>query len=496
MCTLVLLLGLNLAILAAQKWPHAAVSATYLLDLHGVIEGDFLVPELASFTKRHGPTLTPLQKDSLTTNLLLYHPNLYFLAKTIATQNGIGVHDVMYYSLVVELLQDDFLVGIRGSEGLGGYLAISQSLGQVCNSSANPLCIDFTKNGGADEISHWRSDITKYFREATFLSARTGQVLSQASYMHGTLNTQMLALKDYICARLLGNTSTTPYLIDFPTLDKFIEFTHNQFMLINGRRIPLAWRLTELLLQQDSRVAYLEGHFYSLDKAHVHSSSLSSHLLSSDGNALPYYLASLVATQSTFKSSLTGVQIPVADLNSKQFSSTSSSYYFYQAGCTNSTIEKCRALNLAMKNKLLELKDTSTLVEFSNAIKIFPIRTTRTYAITTSLVGDMYRYSSQLQKCTEIYDAAKKPVGCTDPPVPTNWAVVIGSLLIIGLTITAWVYGFRFSKKLEAGAFNEVQKKLSEKALAKEEVIRKNREKRYIYKEYIRHKKEIFKRSE
>lgn len=493
MCTSVLLLGLNLAILASQRWPRAADSATYLLDLHGVTEGKFLVPELVSFTRRHGPALTPLQKGSLATNLLLYHPNLYFLAKDIAAQNGIGVHDVMYYSLVVELLQDDFLVGVHGSEGLGGYLAISQSLGQVCNSSANPLCVDFAKNGGADEISHWRSDITKYFREATFLSARTGQVLSQASYMHGTLNTQMLTLKDYVCTRLLGNTSTTPYLIDFPTLDKFVEFTHNQFMLINGQRVPLAWRLTELLLQQDSRVAYLEGHFYSLDKAHVHSSSLSSHLLSSESNALPYYLASLVATQSTFKGSLTGVQIPVTDFSPKQFSSTSSSYYFYQAGCTDSTIEKCRALNLAMKNKLLELKNTSTLAEFSNAMKIFPIRTTRTYAVTTSLVGDMYRYSSQLQKCTEIYDAAKKPVGCTDPPVPTNWLVVIGSLLLIGLTITAWVYGIRFSKKLETGAFDEVQKKLSEKALAREKVIRENREKRCIYKEYINHMKETSK---
>lgn len=62
MCTSVLLLGLNLAILASQRWPRAADSATYLLDLHGVTEGKFLVPELVSFTRRHGPALTPSKK--------------------------------------------------------------------------------------------------------------------------------------------------------------------------------------------------------------------------------------------------------------------------------------------------------------------------------------------------------------------------------------------------------------------------------------------------
>lgn len=486
---LVLLFGLTLPALAAEKWPRDASSTSYLLDLHGVIGGDFLVPELALFAKRHGPELTPLQKDTIATNLLLYHPNLYFLAKDIAKQNTIEIHDVMYYSLVVELLQDDFLVGIRGSDGIGGYLSISQSLGQVCNLSSNPLCIDFTKNGGADEISNWRSNIAKYFREATFVSARTGQILSQASYMHGTLNTQMLALKDYVCARILGNSSTTPYLIDFTTLDKFIKFTHDQFMLINGKAIPLAWHLTELAAQQDARTAYLESHYYSLDKSHVHSSSLSSHLLSSNSNALPYYLASLTTTHSGFSGLLAGVKIPVTDYDPKQFSSTSSSYYFYQAGCTNSSIEKCRTINLAMKIKLAELTDNSTVTEFSNAMRTFPVRTVRTYAITTSLVGNMY-YSSQLQKCTEIYDAAKKPVGCTDPPVPTNWFSVIGSLILVALTITAWVYGVIFSRKYEAGAFDEAQKKLSEKAKLRETAISENKEKRRIYKEYIKYKKE------
>lgn len=493
MCTLVLLLSLSLPLLTAQKWPHAASPGTYFLDLHGVTTGDFLVPELVSFAKSYGPTLTPLQKDSLATNLLLYHPNLYFLARTIAKQNGIGIHDVMYYSLVVELLQDDFLVGVRGSDGLGGYLALSQSLGQVCNSSSNPLCVDFNKDGGADKMSHWRSDIAKYFREATFVSTRTGQVLSLASYMHGTLNTQMLALKDYVCARVLANASITPYLSDFTTLNKFINFTHNQFTFINGKKIPLAWRLTELLLQQDSRVAYLEGHFYSIDKAYVQSQLLSSHLLSLKDNALPYYLASLTSVHGGFSGVLAGVWIPSIDYHSKSFSSTSHSYYFYQAGCTNSTIEKCRTINLAMKNKLLELEDASTLIEFSNAMRTFPVRTIRTYAITTSLVGDMYHYSSQLQKCTEIYDAAKKPVGCTDPPEPTNWFVVIGSLLLIALTITAWVYGIKFSKKFENGAFDDAQKKLSERSQAKEKVLHENREKRRTYKEYIKHMKETSK---
>lgn len=490
---LVPLLGLILPALASEKWPHEAPLTSYLLDLHGIIKGDFLVPELASFAERHGPELTPLQKDTLATNLLLYHPNLYFLARDIANQNGIGIHDVMYYSLVVELLQDDFLVGIRGNEGIGGYLSISQSLGQVCNLSSNPLCVDFTKSGGADEISNWRSDITKYFREATFLSARTGQVLSQASYMHGTLNTQMLALKDYVCARILGNTSITPYLIDFTTLDKFIKFTHDQFMLIDGKAIPLAWHLTELIAQQDARVAYLESHYYSLDKAHVHSDSLSSRLLSSTSNALPYYLASLATTQSGFSGLLAGVQIPVTDYSSEQFSSISSSYYFYQAGCTDSSVEKCRTINLAMKSKLAELMDTSTVTEFSNAMRTFPVRTVRTYAITTSLVGNMYYYSSQLQKCTEIYDAAKKPVGCTDPPAPTNWFAVIGSLILVALTITAWVYGVIFSKRYDKGDFDEAQKRLSERAKAREDIIRENKEKRRVYKEYIKHKKEMAK---
>lgn len=96
------------------------------------------------------------------------------------------------------------------------------------------------------------------------------------------------------------------------------------------------------------------------------------------------------------------------------------------------------------------VKDSRTLDSFSNMLRTYPFRQSTTVYITTFSGTESM---SNLQKCTNIMDAAKSIVACADPPPPTNWLSVILSLALIVLVIVGWVFGIKNAKKYEQGQY-------------------------------------------
>ncbi|EFO61167.1 TMP52 [Giardia lamblia P15] len=107
------------------------------------------------------------------------------------------------------------------------------------------------------------------------------------------------------------------------------------------------------------------------------------------------------------------------------------------------------------------VKDSRTLDSFSNMLRTYPFRQSTTVYITT-LSGT--EEVSNLQKCTNIMDAAKSIVACADPPPPTNWLSVILSLVLIVVIIVGWVFGIKNAKKYEQGLYENARDSRSPKA--------------------------------
>lgn len=96
------------------------------------------------------------------------------------------------------------------------------------------------------------------------------------------------------------------------------------------------------------------------------------------------------------------------------------------------------------------VKDSRSLDAFSNMLRTYPFRQSTTVYITTFSGTESI---SNLQKCTNIMDAAKSIVACADPPPPTNWLSVVLSLALIVLVIVGWVFGIKNAKKYEQGLY-------------------------------------------
>lgn len=96
------------------------------------------------------------------------------------------------------------------------------------------------------------------------------------------------------------------------------------------------------------------------------------------------------------------------------------------------------------------VKDSRSLDSFSNMLRTYPFRQSTTVYITTFSGAESV---SNLQRCTNIMDAAKSIVACADPPPPTNWLSVVLSLALIVLVIVGWVFGIKNAKKYEQGLY-------------------------------------------
>lgn len=94
------------------------------------------------------------------------------------------------------------------------------------------------------------------------------------------------------------------------------------------------------------------------------------------------------------------------------------------------------------------LADSRAFGAFSNALRTYPFRTAFTAFL---LTADSLEEKAMLQKCTSIRDSAKVVVSCADPPEPTNWAVVVISLILTLGIVFIWGFGIRFARAYDRG---------------------------------------------
>lgn len=421
-----------------------------ILGEHGALDLPPLDSSLVEFIRTQPIEIEASTEDTLMTNLLLYYPTLYFTVQSLSETNNLHPLQVLYYSILVETLQDDLIVATKGSDGAGIYLGLVQSMNPICDSDNMPIC---TSTIPKDSIHSWKRTIQNTLRDVSFYSKETGMLLGRGTYFDGTIVLPYLTTTELTVARVLQNSTELPYLRDHIETGDMQKDAMIMMNEVDGKRIPLSWKFLDVALRLEARNSYLSGHYYADNSQYPLPTTLLKSLGTIQTTTFPHYLASLTGSQTKAQAKIVLVGTSFAsvpDLGVQSFSVTSREGYFVQTGCSKKKgTERCKRRYLMAKDKLDTLGSESSLEDLYTSLKAFPIRTVYTYSITQTSAGDPLTYMNAEQMCSEIYDSSHRAAGCVDPPLPTNWLVVLASLILLGLTVTAWVYGALFAKKFD-----------------------------------------------
>ncbi|TNJ30330.1 hypothetical protein GMRT_10396 [Giardia muris] len=444
------MLVLHLLIGLIATTSQSTESTIILLGEHGAIDLPPLDPTLVEFIRTQPIEIEASTEDSLVTNLILYYPSLYFTVQSLAEANGLQPLQILYYSILVETLQDDLIVATKGSDGAGIYLGLVQSLNPICDYDNKPICSSIFPK---ESVHAWKENIQDTLRDVSFYSKGTGILLGRGMYFDGTIILPYLTTTELTVTRVLQNSTELPYLRDHIDVGDVQKDVMTMMDEVDGKKIPLSWKFLDVALRLEARNSYLSGHYYADNPQYPIPTALIKNLSTPRMTTFPHYLASLTGsnTNAQAKIVLVGTSFStVPDLGVQSFSTTSQEGYFVQMGCSMKRgTERCKRRYLMAKEKLNALGGKGSLDDLYTSLKTFPIRTVYTHGITQTSAGNPFAYMHAEQMCSEIYDSSHRAAGCIDPPLPTNWFVVIVSLILLGLTVTAWVYGIIFAKKFD-----------------------------------------------